>query len=244
MPKKQNTRVEVTFTYDLPDQYLYQTNDLKKTGTWTYKGPDKKWIFIDATTKKIIGRFHYLESDDGADVPTPEGQIKVLVDANVNPVISSLLHNEYIYGDLDHTHEDLPNGTAYGVPDPLPPDHCYELTEIQYDVTTNTFVKPFPWKKPHVTWDDIKAWRNAHLAASDMKFNTATPDTKQAWATYRQLLRDIPETFKGIDPWKVAFPQSPDEQTPQTFTTGPAANRPSQAAKIAALASQDPGNKS
>ena len=222
-------RVEVTFTYDLPDQYLYQTNDLKKTAEWTYKGPDKKWIFVDAATKKIIGRFHYTERDNGADVPTPEGQIKVLVDANVNPIISSLLQNEYIYGDMDHTVEELPDDTYYGHVDPLPPDHCYELTEIQYDVETGEFVKPYPWKQPHMDWETLLELRNRMLEASDSRIHLCPLDQRADWETYRQKLRDLPATFAGVDPWKVSFPESPDQMAPHVYTIGPAADRSSQA---------------
>lgn len=215
----ENTKIEKTFTYDLPDQYLHQTNNQKKTGNWTYKGPDKLWIFVDKETRKIKSAFHYTERDNGADVPTPEDQYKVLVDANVDPIIASMIHNEYEYGKLPHTEEKLPDNTFYGHPDPLPPDHTYELTEIEYDPELGKFVKPFPWKKPHVSWDDILGQRNGLLNWSDFQYKLATDEEKPAWEVFRQKLRDLPETFKGIDPWKVSMPEHPG-QTPRTFTVG------------------------
>ena len=169
------------------------------------------WIFADAETRKIISRFHYTEADNGADVPEPAGQIKILVDADVNPDIASLLHNEWDYGrDLPQYTEELPDGSFYGHSDPQAPDHTYELTEIQYDAITGTFVKPYPFKQPHVTWDDLTAWRNVQLANSDSKVRTCPPDKVEAWKEYRQKLRDIPTVFAGIDPWKVPFPPDPE----------------------------------
>ena len=213
-------RIEKTFTYDLPDAYLYQTNKLKKTGRWTYYGPDKMWIFVDNTTKKIISRFHYTEADNGADVPTPEGQTKVLVDANVNPLLASIIHNEVDYGSLPQTVEELPDGNTYGHPDPQVPDHTYELSEIVFDFDTQDFVKPYPWKQPHVSWDDLKAWRNRQLALSDAKIRTCRPEDIPAWEDYRQKLRDLPTLMGDVDPWKVIFPDAPDAILPQPPTGG------------------------
>ena len=205
----ENTPIVKTFTYDIADAYLYQTSNLNRTAQWTYRGPRYFWIFVDAATNKIMSQFHYLERDNGADVPTPPGQIKVMVDAAVDPEIASCLHSDYVYGDLPHTLEQLPDNTTYGHPNPIPPDHTYELTEIQYNSTTGKFVKPYPWKKPHMNWEILIGTRNAALKVSDQQLAAATPEDKAAWETYRQKLRDLPRTFAGVDAWKVKFPQEP-----------------------------------
>lgn len=216
----ENTPIVKTFTYDIADAYLYQTNSLKRTAQWTYKGPRYLWIFVDAATNKIMSRFHYTEKDDGATVPTPQGQIKVMVDAAINPEIASCIHNETIYGELPHTSEVLPDGSTYGHPNPIPPDHTYELTEIQYNATTEKFVKPYPWKKPHMDWETLKNVRNAMLQATDGKIAQAADVDKTAWETYRQKLRDLPRVFAGIDPWKVPFPIEPGTTPSPTDQAG------------------------
>ena len=208
----ENTIIEKTFTYDLPDKYLYQTNNLKKTGTFTYKGPDKFWMFVNNETKKVNGRFHYLERDNGADVPTPEGLTKVFVDANENPLMASLIYNEVDYEkELGKTITDLPDGNQYWCPDPTPPDHTYELEDIEYDFETGKFVTPYPWKKPYVTWEELINVRNNMLRMSDMKLRIAAPEKQGEWEDYRQKLRDITTVFEGFDPWMVRFPQEPTE---------------------------------
>jgi len=203
------TRIEKTFTYDIADAYLYQTNNLKKTAEWTYTGPQFIWIFVDNSTNKISSRFHYTERDNGHDVPTPEGMTKVMIDADKDPILASLIHSEYTYGDLPHTEEILPEGVTYGHPDPIPPDHTYELIDIEYDPAAGEFKKPYPWKKPHMDWESIIIARDDLLKASDLKYNTANEADKPAWEAYRQKLRDLPTTFEGIDPWKVPFPVEP-----------------------------------
>lgn len=73
-------------------------------------------------------------------------------------------------------------------------------------------VVPCDPPQPVVTWDEIRAHRNALLAASDW---TQLPDVplanKEAWAQYRQALRDIPQQFS--DPANVVWPVPPTELT-------------------------------
>jgi hypothetical protein len=206
------TRTSKTFTYKLADSYLAQTDSLGKTASWTYTGPRYLWIFADENTKKIIGAFHYTERDNGEEVPTPVGQIKIKVDAEQNPLIASLIHNEVDYGTLPQDEEVLPDGSVYASPNPIPPDHTYEITQITYDTQTGTFNTTGKWKQPHTTWDQLRDARNKNLAGTDIKILHAhTPELKTAWETYRQALRDLPSVFAGVDAWKVPFPQAPDE---------------------------------
>lgn len=205
----ENTIIEKTFTYNIPDSYLSQSNSLNKTASWTYSGPRYLWVFVDESTNKVSSRFHYTERDNGHDVPTPVGMIKVMVDADADPVLASLFHSEVNYGDLPHVEEDLPDGSTYGCPNPTPPDHTYELLDVEYNAETGSFVKPYPWKKPHVTWEDLINVRNTLLASSDLRIGQATAEQKPEWEAYRQKLRDLPTLFDGVDPWKVPFPQEP-----------------------------------
>lgn len=62
--------------------------------------------------------------------------------------------------------------------------------------------------QPIVTWEDIISLRDELLAQSDY---TQLPDVnlpnKQEWANYRQLLRDIPQTYQT--PESVVWPEKP-----------------------------------
>lgn len=213
MGSKINNIVTTTFSYPVPDDYLHQTNSQNKTGTYSYTGPDKLWVFVDNTTGKLPSGICYTERDDGEDIPTPEGWTKVCVDSETEPALLSMIWNgDNDYSALPTKTENLPDGHSYTRPDPTPPDHTYELMDCVYNVVTKSWNKPFPWKQSHMDWDQLKAARVALLNESDQILTTKqlTDEQKAAMEVYRQKLRDFPVTFAGIDPWKVSFPEIPD----------------------------------
>jgi hypothetical protein len=67
-----------------------------------------------------------------------------------------------------------------------------------------------PYVPPATTWEEIRAQRNNLLTASDWSIMAdADPKpSKQSWLDYRQLLRDIPQTFST--PEEVVFPNKPE----------------------------------
>ena len=69
-------------------------------------------------------------------------------------------------------------------------------------------------------WASLRAERNARLAACDwtqLADAHLSQDKKDAWATYRQELRDLPESV--TDPTAPEWPLDPT-QTPPTPPTG------------------------
>lgn len=71
------------------------------------------------------------------------------------------------------------------------------------DGTPEAVVPPIP----EVTWDAIRARRDSLLDGSDWTQLADAPVDKAAWATYRQALRDITETFATPD--AVVWPTQP-----------------------------------
>ncbi len=67
-----------------------------------------------------------------------------------------------------------------------------------------------PYVPPAPAWEQIRAQRNNLLTASDWSVaSDATPKpSKEAWLTYRQALRDIPQTFST--PEEVVWPNKPE----------------------------------
>jgi hypothetical protein len=64
-------------------------------------------------------------------------------------------------------------------------------------------------EKPKLTWDQIRAQRNYLLSQTDWIFAPdVTLKNKEAWLTYRQALRDLPQNFE--DPSEVIWPQKPE----------------------------------
>lgn len=56
-------------------------------------------------------------------------------------------------------------------------------------------------------WERIRLWRNKLLAASDSKMLMDAPWDTDAWAIYRQALRDLPSA--NTDPTQIIFPTEP-----------------------------------
>lgn len=73
-----------------------------------------------------------------------------------------------------------------------------------FDYTTKQWIDP---RTPETEWPLVRAERDRRLLASDW---TQLPDvplaTKEAWATYRQALRDITEQ---ADPFNIVWPTLP-----------------------------------
>jgi hypothetical protein len=72
---------------------------------------------------------------------------------------------------------------------------------------TFSFNLNFPDATNEQKWDQIKLWRNAELAISDWTQLPDAPVDKEAWATYRQALRDLPAQGGTAD--TAVFPTQP-----------------------------------
>ena len=74
---------------------------------------------------------------------------------------------------------------------------------------------PNPDVQPY-TWDQALSKRNAALTASDWTMTPGCTVDQHAWAVYRQILRDIPQTFAGRDPQEIIWPVEPGTHGPNT----------------------------
>jgi hypothetical protein len=74
--------------------------------------------------------------------------------------------------------------------------------------------EPEPVKKPEkpkltLTWEHIRSERDNLLVYTDWIFAPdVTLKNKEAWLTYRQALRDLPQSFSS--PEEVVWPQKPE----------------------------------
>ena len=71
------------------------------------------------------------------------------------------------------------------------------------------FNPAFPDATNEQKWEQIKLWRNAKLIASDWRMITDAPTDKEAWAEYRQALRDLPA--QGGKAEDAIFPNEPQK---------------------------------
>lgn len=74
---------------------------------------------------------------------------------------------------------------------------------------------PDPDIQPY-TWEQALAKRDKALHDSDWTMIPGCTVDQHAWAVYRQVLRDIPQTFAGCDPLEIVWPEKPTTAGPNT----------------------------
>jgi hypothetical protein len=209
------TTTTVNFNYKIADSLFSQTDAQNKTLPATYTGPDRIWVFVEESGKTVPGGKFYTSAEDGADIPTPLGQLKVEVVAAANPLIISIFNSRCCeFPGLTDKTEIVADGSVAL----LPAENIYntyDVDNIEYNAVSKTWSTPY--RAPVVTWDDILNARKGLLTASDGRIAPDMPESlKAVWAEYRQKLRDLPTTFgRGTPsetaPWKVVFPTHPGE---------------------------------
>ena len=67
-----------------------------------------------------------------------------------------------------------------------------------------------------LTWNDIRAKRDSILQSTDWTMITGATVDQAQWAAYRQVIRDIPQTYKDKTPDDVVWPTQPSTAGPNT----------------------------
>ena len=67
-----------------------------------------------------------------------------------------------------------------------------------------------------LTWDDIRATRDKILRDTDWTMTSGATVDQAQWAAYRQVIRDIPQTYKDKTPDDVVWPTQPSTAGPNT----------------------------
>tara|TARA_A100001391_G_scaffold69712_1_gene44569 strand:+ start:1839 stop:2222 length:384 start_codon:yes stop_codon:yes gene_type:complete len=67
-----------------------------------------------------------------------------------------------------------------------------------------------------LTWDDIRGKRDSILKDTDWTMTTGATVDQAQWAAYRQVIRDIPQTYKDKTPDDVVWPTQPSTAGPNS----------------------------
>jgi len=67
-----------------------------------------------------------------------------------------------------------------------------------------------------LTWNDIRAKRNGILQSTDWTMTSGATVDQAQWAAYRQVIRDIPQTYKDKTPDDVVWPTQPSTKGPNS----------------------------
>ena len=94
---------------------------------------------------------------------------------------------------------------------------------IPFDEANKDYQEYLEWSKTNtaedidgLTWDDIRATRDQILKSTDWTMTTGATVDQAQWAAYRQVIRDIPQTYKDKTPDDVVWPTQPSTAGPNT----------------------------
>ena len=71
-------------------------------------------------------------------------------------------------------------------------------------------------KADGLSWDDIRSKRDTILSSTDWTMTTGATVDQAQWAAYRQVIRDIPQTYKDKTPDDVVWPTQPSTKGPNS----------------------------
>ena len=96
---------------------------------------------------------------------------------------------------------------------------------IPFDEANTDYQNYLEWAKTNtaeaadtetLTWDSIRATRDQILKDTDWTMTTGATVDQAQWAAYRQVIRDIPQTYKDKTPDDVVWPTQPSTAGPNT----------------------------
>ena len=94
---------------------------------------------------------------------------------------------------------------------------------IPFDEANTDYQEYLEWAKTNtaeaaagLTWDDIRSKRDSILQATDWTMTTGATVDQAQWAAYRQVIRDIPQTYKDKTPDDVVWPTQPSTKGPNS----------------------------
>jgi hypothetical protein len=228
------------FTYDIPDEYLAQTNADGNTATASYTGPEKLWVFVDETTRENKSDAMQIDENwDDNGMPAPTGQTKVELDCKgADTLICAIFLPHSVTLTQTDISRDLPEDYGkYVHAWPPYPDHAYERELLKFKPATATVDNDngdsnhkggdweLTWKQPWITWEMMTQLRNDQLAMSDAKISFDQPDSvKQPWIDWRKKMRDMPTVWKRgeADEFPAHMVKFPTEPTRGGFADPPA----------------------
>ena len=210
--------VNFNFNFKIPDEYLYQTDKLNLSASWTYNGPKHMWVFVNKDTGKFNYELFYIYHDENnieqskefANLKAGKLNKAILIEAEKCPIIASL------FFDIDHTQ--LPqkeykinNEVYFSRPDPMPPIETYDIDEIYYDLKNNKWIEPFAWKKPYITIEELNTARLNIIESVKLNLldENLSNELREKLIDFKNKLEEIPKKFKDCDPWTIPFPNDP-----------------------------------
>jgi len=88
--------------------------------------------------------------------------------------------------------------------------------QLQIDALQESVFADVILLEPDTDWDVVRSKRNLLLKKTDWTMISGVTVDQRVWSIYRQILRDIPQTFAQVGPDKVVWPNLPSTSGPNT----------------------------
>lgn len=226
---------EVVFTYPVADDFLVQTDNLKRTVTRKRKFHHRYWGFYIAKEGckhfsgkefpkgSIFGRLGevYPENFDVSN-PEKDDYKPIIVDVLKDPVVVDLFYppkdlNLNDPAQFKQLVKPLPDGLVYTRPDitDLPPYLVYDTEKVKFNIEENVWETPFPYLKEWIDWDTISAMATSEYNFACERINNLEPDNPvyNEWVKFRDEMKNKVELYKkhGLRPVECVFSPHPKE---------------------------------
>ena len=97
------------------------------------------------------------------------------------------------------------------------------IWSIPLEVGNRHYDEYLEWAKTNTTeeadglsWNDIRLKRDGILKETDWTMTSGATVDQAQWAAYRQVIRDIPQTYKDKTPDDVVWPTQPSTKGPNS----------------------------
>lgn len=71
-------------------------------------------------------------------------------------------------------------------------------------------------EEPDSSWEVVRNKRDYLLSSSDWTMTPGATLDQAQWSAYRQILRDLPQVYKGTAPEAIKWPKRPSSAGPNT----------------------------
>ena len=202
-------------TYPIPDELYSATRTMGKTSTQTYIGPDSLFLYLNEDGR-IINSFAPDDLPPPESVAVDETVVEFVPETDEDYIKIMILYSHWLPKEYECAvgPDDDPNII---VSDPTDVIMVFDEVSIVEDYTAPL---EFLVYTRHKVRDDawLRSVRDGMLLESDGRLSSDMPAAlRTQWETYRQKLRDIPETYADVPNWLIRFPLSPDEQIDRDF---------------------------
>lgn len=205
------------FTIPLADEPYVDTVALNNSHAATYTGPRYLKIMVDSATKyveRVVAGADTLDVITATNVPSEEGKVVHILDANTYTFEAAYLTGLYTTGVTENYTETLPTLDAAGNPETFTygwDDNTGMIAQQYYNIDlkfmNGAFVKPRMRvhalsRESFLTSMQLQITNITNALANN---DTLTDAARTQLETYKTWLQNLPTKYANVKHWKIPF---------------------------------------